>query len=427
MKQVSYRFATHSGGKLAVSAFCYLAAALFAPSMMADGNTPNIGYDSPQGSGENCGTVAIENILMQMYNAGLLGPPTPTIPQLKAMVEQACSNECVNAKPPQPPPSPTNSLDDVIIARVLAKLSGKGFSIANPSSYWDWFQTHRPGPKSFMCILVEFSDGTAHWQTVDSSSFDGGGNLTVSDPNSKVLGTMKLLTDTLNKDGTVQYQYPTDNTPTNGKIGSVVFFDANKKTSMNLGGGGKFLAAAGNASLARLALSGTADESVADGPPTLQFSTVGDIAGSLSAFDFLTQTEIVSQSLNFVDGSYAGGDNFAIEGWSVATVSAAITTTNNLYFGVTNSDGVVTIQISDADTGEVLVSGTGEGGRAALQMTISPMLDISSLGGNVEIIYTGTLLSATNVSGPYTPVTGASSPYTVVPSGPAVFFISSYP
>lgn len=44
-------------------------------------------------------------------------------------------------------------------------------------------------------------------------------------------------------------------------------------------------------------------------------------------------------------------------------------------------------------------------------------------GAQVMISWTaGTLVSATSVGGPYTPVAGASSPYRVAPTGSAMFF-----
>src|ERR1039458_3139189 len=184
MRHVIYPFASHSGRKFVVSIFCHLAAALFVPAMMADDDPPNIPYDSPQGEHENCGTIAIENILMKMYNAGLLPPPPPKIADLKKLVEQTCSNECVNATPPQPPPCPTNNLDDVIMARVLVKLRCPGATFVSATSYWDWLKKHQPGPKFCVCILVELDDGSTHWQTVDSCVFDDVATLTVSDPNS---------------------------------------------------------------------------------------------------------------------------------------------------------------------------------------------------------------------------------------------------
>jgi hypothetical protein len=55
-----------------------------------------------------------------------------------------------------------------------------------------------------------------------------------------------------------------------------------------------------------------------------------------------------------------------------------------------------------------------------------PTINLSYSGGQVVIIYTGTLLSSTNVAGPYSQVIGATtSPYTVAPTRSVVFYRSS--
>lgn len=45
-------------------------------------------------------------------------------------------------------------------------------------------------------------------------------------------------------------------------------------------------------------------------------------------------------------------------------------------------------------------------------------------GGTVQITFTGTLKSSATVSGPYQPVANATSPYSVTPTGTALFFIA---
>ena len=48
---------------------------------------------------------------------------------------------------------------------------------------------------------------------------------------------------------------------------------------------------------------------------------------------------------------------------------------------------------------------------------------IVEAGGGLVISWeTGTLVAAPSVAGPYEPVTGASNPYTVTPSGTAMFY-----
>ena len=62
--------------------------------------------------------------------------------------------------------------------------------------------------------------------------------------------------------------------------------------------------------------------------------------------------------------------------------------------------------------GGVEVPGGGDG-------SISSVAD-----GSVVIEYTGTLKSATSVTGPYSDVAGASSPYSVAPTKAAEFYIA---
>jgi hypothetical protein len=52
-----------------------------------------------------------------------------------------------------------------------------------------------------------------------------------------------------------------------------------------------------------------------------------------------------------------------------------------------------------------------------------PTISLERSGNNLIITYTGTLLSSTNVTGPYSTVTGASSPsYTTSPTNAQMFY-----
>ena len=53
---------------------------------------------------------------------------------------------------------------------------------------------------------------------------------------------------------------------------------------------------------------------------------------------------------------------------------------------------------------------------------VKPTVGIVTEGRNVVITYTGTLLAAPNVNGPYTPVTGASSPYNTPATNTQIFY-----
>jgi hypothetical protein len=52
----------------------------------------------------------------------------------------------------------------------------------------------------------------------------------------------------------------------------------------------------------------------------------------------------------------------------------------------------------------------------------TPTISLAGSGNHLVITYTGTLLSSTNVTGPYSPVTGASPPYTISPSNARMFY-----
>ncbi len=54
--------------------------------------------------------------------------------------------------------------------------------------------------------------------------------------------------------------------------------------------------------------------------------------------------------------------------------------------------------------------------------SVGPILGIAKDGANLKVTYTGTLQSADTVTGPFTDVTGATSPYAVTPSGAMKFF-----
>jgi len=54
--------------------------------------------------------------------------------------------------------------------------------------------------------------------------------------------------------------------------------------------------------------------------------------------------------------------------------------------------------------------------------TTTPTLGIARQAGNVVLTYTGTLQSADSAAGPYAPVAGATSPFTVTPTGGQKFY-----
>jgi hypothetical protein len=57
-------------------------------------------------------------------------------------------------------------------------------------------------------------------------------------------------------------------------------------------------------------------------------------------------------------------------------------------------------------------------------VVVDPTISVSKNGASVVVTYTGTLESAAQVTGPWTPVTGATSPLTVSPTEPSRFYRS---
>jgi hypothetical protein len=56
----------------------------------------------------------------------------------------------------------------------------------------------------------------------------------------------------------------------------------------------------------------------------------------------------------------------------------------------------------------------------------APVLSLSRTGDVITVTFTGNLQSSTSISGPFSNVTGATSPYTVpAPTGGSLFFRSS--
>jgi len=86
-----------------------------------------------------------------------------------------------------------------------------------------------------------------------------------------------------------------------------------------------------------------------------------------------------------------------------------------------------------ADGSAALVGGTQPGAvkayrtRTVAEPEVPEDANVESIvwsGSNLVITYTGTLKSADSVTGPYTAVAGASSPYQVAPEGEAKFFLA---
>lgn len=101
-----------------------------------------------------------------------------------------------------------------------------------------------------------------------------------------------------------------------------------------------------------------------------------------------------------------------------------------VFSGLTASS--IRIQATTAD-GQAL-GGTPRAPINAIQLVksgaipVGPMISVARNAAGVPIItYSGTLQSSTSVAGPFSPVTGASSPYPVSPTDPARFYRTSQP
>jgi hypothetical protein len=131
---------------------------------------------------------------------------------------------------------------------------------------------------------------------------------------------------------------------------------------INLRGGGKFIATGGQASILRVNLSGTGTQDTGG-----EFQSSGDVQGSLMAFDFLTRKLIQSTAISQIAGSSVSEDKFVVKGQGVADVNGVPT---DITFELSKIGDAVGAEIDDANSGEILVNGTGEPNRATLQLTL---------------------------------------------------------
>jgi len=60
-----------------------------------------------------------------------------------------------------------------------------------------------------------------------------------------------------------------------------------------------------------------------------------------------------------------------------------------------------------------------------VNFTVTPSISIGLVNGKPTITFTGTLLSSPTVGGTYSPVAGATSPYTVTGGGQTGFYRST--
>ena len=112
---------------------------------------------------------------------------------------------------------------------------------------------------------------------------------------------------------------------------------------------------------------------------------------------------------NFVYGEY--GDYLVFKG----VTGSSFTLQSQPTHGVTAPRAPINgLEVVIGGGVEVPGGGGGDGSISSVALT----------DGNVVIEFTGTLKSATSVTGPYSAVAGASSPYSVSPSKAAEFYIA---
>jgi len=127
-------------------------------------------------------------------------------------------------------------------------------------------------------------------------------------------------------------------------------------------GGGKFLVDSA-VSMVRLQLSGHAATA---NPDSLRDSV--HVTGELSGFEYASRTLLDSIAFSSFQATRTGG-GFTASGKGTANVNGA---PRNIEFTATTTGGVTTFEVSDADTSEVLLGGTGEDQRAAFDLSVTP-------------------------------------------------------
>jgi hypothetical protein len=130
----------------------------------------------------------------------------------------------------------------------------------------------------------------------------------------------------------------------------------------DLAGGGKFLVN-GAVCMARLELDGLAAT-----PDPAQLEDDDAIAGSLSAFNYLTRTQIESVSFASLTAG-PSGSGFTASGTGKALVNGVET---NVSFTATQDGTDASLEVYDADTDELLCGSAGEDGRAGFELSVGP-------------------------------------------------------
>lgn len=142
-----------------------------------------------------------------------------------------------------------------------------------------------------------------------------------------------------------------------------------RPVAMVSGGGGKLISESRAVSTLRFSISG---RGLRNENNLHSFSAVegeSPIVGSLEAFGYRNRTRVQSASFTDIVGSVEG-DDISLVAFGSADVNGTLT---QIIFRGTKTNGLIDFTISNRASGKVIISGTGESGRAALALTISPL------------------------------------------------------
>jgi hypothetical protein len=139
------------------------------------------------------------------------------------------------------------------------------------------------------------------------------------------------------------------------------------------------------------------------------FNTVGSHDAAVTINKPAGFTPTSARYIVLTSGSYgdATATSATLGGATIPTSGSWNGTWTSL--GVTNGACSLTVQAATA----VIVD---------LQNNITPTISVVPSGNNVVITYVGTLLSSTNLTGTFAPISGASSPYTIPTTNAQQFY-----
>jgi hypothetical protein len=165
-------------------------------------------------------------------------------------------------------------------------------------------------------------------------------------------------------------------------------------------------------------------------------ATTGRVVWNLASAGNVTSSMILNDgNWHFVAGVYDGTTSLlyvdgALNG-SIAAGSLTGDSINNVWLGGNAAFSVVgSTERNFAGAlahAAVFTNALSAAQIQQLYAVAPPSLSLNRSGSQIVITYTGTLVSSTNVTGPYTPVSGAGSPYNVPVDAAQKFYRSNNP